>query len=275
VETQSALIFNDLQGEFYDPRAWEVMLQVGEYVRPDVLVSNGDFVDWPSMSVKYNQRAQKGQYALSFKKSIGQSRAKVVELAKRIPAKRKLWNDGNHEWRIFRALHVIPQISQLLQLDGIRVATSIPSILGVEAHGFRYSGEYPAGCWLFGTRNPATDVWVEHGYISRKQAGYAATNMRADRMTNFAMGHVERLSLSYKHVVGGRNLFAMECGNLNILGLPKKGDARYSSAPFNVGDYADRQQGFGLVFRRGKDLFPYTVPIHNGTAVWGGKVFSA
>src|SRR5271169_4008739 len=246
-EYSRAMIVNDVQGEFYDPRAFEVMLQIGEYVRPHVLVVNGDWVDWPSMSVKYTQRAQKGQFALSFKKSVAKSKACLAELVSRVQAPKGIkqirkWNDGNHEWRLFRALHVIPQVSKILELDHIRIATSIPAILGTEAYGFHYSGEYPAGCWLFATGNPATDCWIEHSYISRKKAGYTATAMREERMTNVVIGHVERLALTYQHVVGGRDFFAIENGNLSILGVPKRGDAKYSSVPFNVSDYLNRQQ---------------------------------
>ena len=117
----------------------------------------------------------------------------------------------------------IPQVSQLFELDDIRVATSTPAVLGTEAYGFRYSGEYPAGCWLFATGNPATDVWVEHGYIARKKAGYTGTAMREERMTNVVIGHVERLALAYQHAVGGRDFIPIENGNLSLLGIPGKG----------------------------------------------------
>ena len=275
-----AMIFKRLQGEFYDPRAFEVALQIGEHVHPTHLVVNGDWVDLPSMSLKYTQRAQKGRYALSFKKSIAHSRACLAELVSRVQAPKGIkqirkWNDGNHEWRLFRALHAIPQVSQLLQLDGIRVATSTPAVLGTEAYGFRYSGEYPAGCWLFATGNPATDVWVEHGYIARKKAGYSGTAMREERMTNVVMGHVERLALTYQHAVGGRDFFAIESGNLSILGIPKKGNEKYSSVPFNYSDYLNRQQGVSIITKIGNRLFPEVIPIVRGQAVYGGKCFSA
>ena len=275
-----AMILNDVQGEFYDPRAFEVALQIGEHIKPTHLCVNGDWVDWPSMSVKYTQRAQKGQFALSFKKSVAKSRACLAELVSRVQAPRgikqvRLWNDGNHEWRLFRALHVIPQVSKLLELDHIRVATSIPAVLGTEAYGFRYSGEYPAGCWLFATGNPITDVWVEHGYIARKKAGYTGTAIREERMTNVVIGHVERLALAYQHAVGGRDLFSVENGNLSLLGIPGKGDAKYSSAPFNIADYANRQQGISIITKIGNRLFPEVVPIIRGQAIYGGRLFKA
>jgi len=281
MEAQSvAMILNDLQGEFYDPRAFEVALQIGEHVQPTHLVVNGDWVDWPSMSLKYTQRAQKGQFALSFKKSVAKSKACLAELVKRVQPPRGIkqirkWNDGNHEWRLFRALHVIPQVSKLLELDGIRIATSTPAVLGTEAYGFHYSGEYPAGCWLFATGNPATDVWVEHSYISRKKAGYTATAMREERMTNVVIGHCERLALTYQHVVGGRDLFAIENGNLSILGVPGKGNDKYSSVPFNYADFANRQQGISIITKIGTRLFPEIIPIIRGQAIYGGKVFKA
>ena len=53
---------------------------------PEHLVVNGDWVDWPSMSVNYTQRAQKGQFALSFKKSVAKSRACLAEFVSRVQA---------------------------------------------------------------------------------------------------------------------------------------------------------------------------------------------
>ena len=275
-----AFILNDVQGEFHDPDAFEVALQIGEHVRPTHLVVDGDWVDWPGMSVKYVQRAQKDEFAISFKESIDRSRKQLAELVRRVEAPKgttqiRKWNDGNHEWRVFRALHTIPQIGKLLELAEIKRATSTPAVLGIGTHRFRYSGEYPAGCWLFGTGNPATDVWVEHGYITRKSAGYPGTSLRNDRMTNVVMGHVERLALTYQHAIGGRDFFAIENGNLSILCVPGKGDAKYSSVPFNYSDYLNRQQGVCVITKIGNRLFPEIIPIVRGMAVYGGKVFRA
>ena len=176
----------------------------------------------------------------------------------------------------FSALYTLShKLASSSNLTRIRVATSIPAVLGTEAYGFRYSGEYPAGCWLFATGNPATDVWVEHGYITRKKAGYSGTAMREESMTNVVMGHCERLALTYQHAVGGRNFFAIENGNLSLLGIPKKGNAKYSSAPFNYSDYLNRQQGICVITKVGKRLFPEVIPILDGKAMYGGRCFSA
>jgi hypothetical protein len=268
----TALIFGDSQIPLHDPLAWEVMLQIGEEVKPSTLIVNGDFVEWRHLSLRYAARDVEG-FAGDVEEETSLANEKLTELCRRVKAKRKIFNEGNHEWRLFRALSQIPQILKLLKIKEIQRAVSVETILRLEERGFTYSGEYPAGTWCFGV-NREHDVFVHHSYTTRKKSGYMAHAEIDTRLCSTVTGHGERLACVWRRGMD-RRLFACEGGNLSILGEPKRGQGIYGSIPFNDPSFLDRQQGVVVLYRDGYQIYPFPVPIHNGRAVFMGRLFKA
>lgn len=270
---ETALILGDVQIPCHDPLALEVATQIGEDLKPDILGINGDWVEWRYLSTHYPPRDID-----NFCKTIGEetksARELLETLTKRVkPKKRKFFNEGNHEWRLFRALAKIPQVLELMGIEEVAKALSVEAVLGLKGLGYEYSGEYPAGTWLF-NRQPQNNVFVHHSYVTRKKAGYAAHHEIDTRLCSTITGHGERLACVWRRGLD-RRLFAAEGGNLSILGEPKRGQGIYGSVPFNQPEFMDRQQGFLVVTLDGNEIYPEPVPIHHGKAVFRGKVYKA
>lgn len=271
---EAAVIFGDMQAPYHCQSAWEVMLQVGEDVKPRILFINGDFADWRTIG-KYPARTDNQLLVTQWNHEVEMQRTLLKELVKRIPAKIRKFNDGNHEWRLVRSLmNAGPTVLQILGLKEISKSLTTERILQTDKLGFIHSGEYPKGAWLFDTK-PENNVWVEHGHLVRQKAGYTATGIMERRMASTINGHVERLSIGWRKTIGDRRLFCAEGGNLSKIGEYIKGDAIYSSVPMNNADYTDHQQGFLVVYRDGNDIYPVPVPIHHGKAVFNGRIYKA
>jgi len=268
-------VFGDVHAPYHDRSAWEIMLQIGEDLKPDVLVENGDFADWRTIG-KYPARPNPEKELINeWRHEVAIQRTLYKELVKRVKAKKYKKNDGNHEWRVARVLmHAGPVVCQLLGIPEIRGSFSSEKILGTDALGFKYSGPYPNGCWLFDTR-PERNVWVEHGHLLSQKAGNTANRIMEKRFASTINGHSHRLGAVWRKVVGDRRVFAVEAGTLAIFGEPGAGDDIYDSVPFNVADYADHQQGFLVIYRDGNQIFPVPVPIHKGKAVFNGRLYRA
>ena len=169
------------------------------------------------------------------------------------------------------------QLVKILGEKRIADATSIANLLDFEKLRIKYTGQYPTGTWLKDLKAvPAEkNCYVEHGYQTRKNSGYTASALLTDRMTNTVVGHVERMAVVYKKVVGNRRFFAAEGGNLSRIAEPGKGDKIYAGVPFSEPEFLNHQQGLTIVYHDQGNWFPYVIPIHNGRAVWNGRTFRA
>jgi Calcineurin-like phosphoesterase len=268
---ESALIFGDVQIPCHDPSALEVMMQIGEDLKPDVLVVNGDFVEWRHLSVKYAKRELK-EFGANVREETGTAMELLETITKRIKAKKRKFLQGNHEWRLFRALSQIPQVLELLGIEKIAKALSVEAVLGLNALGYECPGEYPAGAWLF-DRQPHHNCWIHHSFITRKKAGYQAHAEIDTRLCSTVTGHGERLACVWRRGMD-RELFAVEGGNLSILGEPS-GRGIYGSIPFNEPAYLDKRQGFVVIYQDGNTMYPFCIPIHRGRAVFNGRLYKA
>ena len=269
MDIEKYIVIGDLQAPYHDPSAVEVMLQIAEDFKPFGLVINGDFCDWRTMSDHYPARDEPGKRLIStLKEEVAIQRALLEEIMHRVKPEQTWWNDGNHEWRLYRALFKLPSVIQLLGLEDVAERLSVKSIFGLDKYDIKYSGEYPSGFWL----KPG-EVWIEHGFNTSLNAGYTVSRLMNARGTSVIVGHCERLALLWKRTIAGK-LFGAEGGNLSILG-EKGGKGVYSTAPHTAPELMNHQQGFLTLTRYNKQWYPEAVPIHNGVAVWRGKIYSA
>lgn len=266
----------DLQAPYHDPAAVDVACQILEAAKPDTFTSNGDGVDFRKLALRYPSDDGAGEGLLSeLKTEIERSREVILKLHKAAkPKKWAKWVDGNHEYRLWRAMAQTPQTLQLLGIKAVRSALETPSLLGLEKR-FKYVGPYPQGFWLRDDLPPEKNVWLEHGYLVRKKGGYTATALMEERMTSVICGHVERLAEVGRKVIGNRWLFAIEGGNLSRIGEEGKGEHVYTGIPHSVPGYMSHQQGFVLVHYDSGEWWPELIRIKNGKAVFRGKMFKA
>jgi len=266
-------IWNDHQIPYVCPRAWSVALQIFHDAKLDLLIYNGDFGDYRTLTTRYPLRYGPGIIA-EMREEIERQRTLLREAQKAIRPKKTRWNDGNHEFRIPRSFWNSPHGSQLLGIKEVMHATSVPQLLGLDKLGIKYSGEYPEGTWILGGEKPLgqNDCYVTHGTISSKKAGATANRSLDDMMCNVVVGHCERLACVWKHAVGGRDYFAMENGNLSLFATPQGKDI-LTNYPFNKPDTMNKQQGICILYHDESQWWPFPIRINRGRAMWDGKLY--
>lgn len=268
-ELEKYLVIGDLQVPYHDASAVEVMLRIAEDFAPDGLVFNGDFSDWRTLSDHFPARDEPGKRLIStLKDEIAIQRDLLAEIMERVKPKMTWWNDGNHEWRLYRALFKLPSVIQLLGLSEVAAKLTVSSIFNLDKYGIKHSGEYPNG---FSLKNG--EIWIEHGFNASLKAGGTVSKLLDARGTSVIVGHCERLAIVWKRTIVGK-IFGVEGGNLSILG-EKAGKGIYSTVPHTAPELMNHQQGFTTLIRYKGLWYPEVVPIYNGTAIWRGKVYTA
>lgn len=270
-------IFSDVQVPFHCRDACDVATQILRDFKPHTLFSNGDFWDifnlsrFPNAKTSINEK-----FADDLDGEIDRGHKLLQHIVNQVQPERLLINNGNHEWRIMRAIsNASGNEKKLLETRLLRDAYSYPKLFRFDELGVpvKFAGEYPRGQWLHPDLPNHENCWIEHGYVARKKSGYTCTSLMEDRMSSVICGHCERLALIWRHVNGDRSLFGVEGGNLSILGVPGDGDGLYSGIPHSVPDYTNHTQGITLLTYADGHWFPEIVRIVRGVSCWNGKVY--
>lgn len=134
----AAVVLSDIHSKFRDPFAWQVALDVCEMLQPELIVLNGDIVDFPKVG-RYTHMP--GATNLGLQEEIDFTREEIFgELRRRHPKALMTWHIGNHEHRLVRYLaDVAPALADLrcLQFD---------SLFGVDEYGIEmvFGGHFMA-----------------------------------------------------------------------------------------------------------------------------------
>lgn len=276
-----AAVVNDFQIPYHDPDALDVAQQIITDFGPvDVLDFNGDIYDFLNLSRHPNVKTQLNeQTACEFESEIERGIEITQEFVAETKPKYIHWKNGNHEWRLLRAIaNADAPAKKILELKVVRNAYSYPSLFRFAdlPCTVRFAGEYPNGLWLHPSLAASDNVWVEHGYVARKHAGFTANALLNERFSSAICGHCERLAGPlWTHKVGDRALFAIENGNLSILGVPGPGDGLYGGVPHSVPDFMNHTQGFSLLVYASGQWYPQTIRIVKGQAWWNGQLYTS
>jgi len=263
-------VWNDHQVPYVCKRAWSVALQIFKDAKLDLLIYNGDFGDYRTLTTRYPLRYGT-QMVAEMSEELERQRTALKEAQETIKPKKARWNDGNHEFRIPRSFWNSPHGSQLLGIKEVRHAMGVPQLLGLDKYRIKYSGEYPAGTWVLGTQDDG-DVYVTHGMISSKNSGYTAMRSLNEMMCNVVVGHCERRAIVFKHAIGNREYFSIENGNLSLFSTDA-GNEILTNFPFNRPDTMNKQQGISILYHDGGEWWPYLIKIRNGRAHWNGRLY--
>ena len=275
-----AAVINDLQVPYNDRDAVDVARQIIRDFGPvDVLDLNGDIFDLLNLSRFPNARTELNErMACELESEIERGVELMKDFVEETKPKRLHLKAGNHEWRLLRTISNADQnAKKILELKAVREAYAYPNLFKFNELGVpvKFAGEYPRGLWLHPELPNHENVWIEHGYVARKKSGYTCTAVMEERMSSVIVGHCEKLAMLWRHVNGDRNLFAVENGNLSILGVPGIGDGLYSGVPHSVPDYMNHTQGFTLLTHVESQWFPELIRVVRGKAWWGGKLYKS
>jgi len=122
---EKILLISDAHIPYEDKKAFELMLKVGQALKPDHVIIMGDFVDMYSVSA----HSKDPNRALNLKDEIKQAKLRLMQV-KNLNAKNNVFIAGNHESRLERYLcDKAPELFNLV---------NIPALLDLDKLGFTY-----------------------------------------------------------------------------------------------------------------------------------------
>lgn len=125
---QLAVIANDFQVPFHDPKALLLFRLFLRRERPDWLILDGDFQDFWEIS-SYDHTLRMGK---EFKDEIDIGRRILRSFRRSLPHARITWIEGNHEFRLRK--YLIQNARELYGLPGL----SIPNIFDLKRLDIEY-----------------------------------------------------------------------------------------------------------------------------------------
>jgi hypothetical protein len=125
-----AAVINDLQIPRHDPLAVEVATQIIADFQPDILDLNGDQTDFITLSAYPSIKTAPDETICELSEEIERTNSVLRDIVKRVKPKRVKWKNGNHEWRLLRALSQVAdhRVKKILELTGVKKAWSYESL---------------------------------------------------------------------------------------------------------------------------------------------------
>lgn len=240
-------LISDLQVPYHDRRAVDAVAQAIEDLKDkqDVVVTVGDEIDLPQVS-----RWTAGT-AGEWERTIGRDRDITVQVLRDLQVGHCI--RSNHTDRLYNSLmRRLPGLLGLPELDLVNFLR-LPE-LGITFHEDAFA---VAPGWV-----------VMHGDEAgvSQVAGQTAAGLVKKVGLSVACGHTHRLGLQpYTTSVNGkitRTLYGFEVGNLMDMR-----QAKYAKTH-------NWQQGFGILYVDGKNVYPVPVPIVNKSFTVEGSVYA-
>lgn len=203
----TALIVSDTQFPYIDHAAWEVTCQIAVDASVDLVIWDGDMLDFESLSsYKHNPYAIRTAGT-----DVDEFHGSVREPLVRAVRPRERWVNGNHEWRYTKYLiHNAPAVHD--RMPSPRDFLQLP--LGVE---FVEWGK-ASGTWL------TPKLLVAHGWQARKHSAYTAKANAEDvgGSVSVITGHTHRVGWFAHNTRGGGVQGSWEVGHMcDPTNLPK------------------------------------------------------
>lgn len=120
------LIIPDLHAPYHDKKAWQLLLTVGRELKPDVIITQGDFADFYSVSSHSKDAGRLDKFEDEIK-SVNECLSQLDSLK----AKEKHFIAGNHEDRLQRYLN-----DKAPELNGL---VSVPLLFNLKKRGWKYT----------------------------------------------------------------------------------------------------------------------------------------
>lgn len=259
---------------FHDEGAMSVALQIGRDLNPDLSINIGDFLDFPM----FGRFAQEPGFQMTTQATIDRGHDFLCEQIAAMPNAEPILFEGNHDLRLQNFI-----ITNALAAFGLKQANkpdswpvlSVQNLLNLDELGVQYIDGYPGGEYYINDR-----LRCEHG---RKVGprGKIASKIVDDERVSTMTGHNHRVEMVYK-TTGVRGTAKVNMGI--TLGCLSRIDGAVPSTKSAIDAngrpvkaFEDWQQAVGIVeYVEGDGPFAVTpVLIHNGTAVYNGKMYEA
>lgn len=252
----STLVWSDVHFPFADQGALSILRQVARDLEPEVLVCLGDVFDFSELS---DHRPPKDELP-EMQETLNEGVRHLADM-RAIPSVRKAYFlGGNHEDRWDRMLVQARRdirFRQLLKLPKIQRALDFEEVVGFGDLGYEYRPYTEAQAFV-----ENDSLLYTHGDKANK---HVAAGMLTKYGKNVMFGHMHRIQNFTR-----RDLKGQEAGW--CIGCLCTLDPHYSI-------FADWHHGFAIVTWQEVDndwLFSVEqVRIHDGTAIWRDKTYTA
>lgn len=230
-----ALIIPDTHRPYHNRRAYQLMLKVAEDLDPDEITILGDYGDVFFL----NGHGSKDPTTPNlFKNEIEDVNAGMDELDLLFPKARKVYLQGNHEYRFERYVE-----SKCPELFGI---TEFRNLINIDRRKQ----------WRFIPYGPNQQHSILGSYLRARHEplGPSAKATSTKALCSLVYGHIHRIEES--HIVGldGKNHVSFSVGWL--------GDKRMDKIFGYVKGHHQWQLGFGIVYVNPKTRFFYHQKVH-------------
>jgi predicted phosphodiesterase len=259
------LVGSDFHSQFVDPLALRVWMAVAEQVQPDLIVFNGDVVDFPSVG-RFSQMPGAG--SLSVQQELDFAREQILAPTReRCPDSAMTYHIGNHEQRLVR--YIADTAPGLADLRSLRWS----ELLDIDELGIEIVF---GGDWLApkqGDRNNnirrTYKVYYDSFVVSHGHS--IAKNAMEQELANFGLsgtsGHTHRPGVWTRPTLANPSLSWTSTGMMAGFAVGKdyvKGPSQWT-------------MGFGLftVDAASGIVVPQPVLIYEDFATFGGRVWRA
>ena len=242
---EKILFIPDCHHPYVDQKAWELLLKVGKFFKPQHVVILGDFADFYGVS----SHSKDPNRALKLKEEIEATKTALDQVVA-LGAKNNVFVAGNHEDRLERYLRdKAPELFNFI---------SIPKILELKEKGFSYTPYKQA--YKIGKLNVTHDA----GNAGR----YAHYKSLDTFQHNVIIGHTHRIGYAVEGDAQGNRHLTAQLGWL--------GDVNEIDYMHQVKARKDWSLGFGIGYLDTKTGVVYVVPtpIINGTVLIEGELIS-
>jgi len=241
------LIIHDAHRPYHDKRAWRLMLKVGQALKPDHIVVNGDLFDF----YKVSSHSKDPQRALSLIDEVADGNVGLDELDALNPDANKIFVEGNHCDRLRRYL-----ADKAPELFGL---TDIPTLFRLRERGWKHVP--------YKKHTRLGKLYITHDVDQTgRYAAYRALDMYQHSNTT---GHTHRLAYIVEGNVAGEQKLSASFGWL--------GDVNQIDYMHEAKAKKDWALGFGIGYLEPKSghVFLTPVPIVKYSCVVNGKLYTA
>lgn len=239
------LFVPDTHAPYHDARAWKLVMKVGRVWKPDILVHIGDLADFYAIS-SYSKSPER-KYRLKDELTVVN---KMLDQLDRLGAKRKVFCEGNHEFRMDRYISdKCPELTGML---------SVAQVMRLEQRGWEHIKYRDFG--KIGKLHVTHDVHT---------AGRYATHRALDTFQgNVVTGHTHRLAMVVEGNAKGERMVSAQFGWL--------GDVKAVDYMTRIAALRSWSLGFGVGYldERTRNVFLGAVPIVGYSCSLEGKIFS-
>lgn len=222
MEIKRVLVIPDCHIPYENKKSYELMLAVAKDIDPDGVYILGDYADFYSI----NAHGKAPHINIKLKDEIYEVHQRLKELSDLFPKAKKVFIEGNHEFRLARYIaNKCPDLFDLL---------TIPELFKLGEYGFDFVPYGPnqqvrvLNSHLFARHEPISGgVHVAHGSV-----------VKAGKSVIF--GHTHRIQESQVVSIDGDNYRGISSGWL--------GDKNHEDGVFNyVKNHHQWAQGFSIV----------------------------